>query len=293
MKQTKKTRKRNPFLVSTWASLFKTFVFGVCLVFGVWNLVIAAVTAATAAPEWKVLKGQHFLVHYTGSSDFAEKIADKAEEYYGKITADLGFAKHDNYWLWDDRVKIFIYPSKNNFAAATGAPDWAVGKAVGAKREISTFAGDESFGDSVLPHEMTHLVFREFLGLKDSNVPLWLNEGVAQWEEATRRSQRVRLAVSLVRGGAAITFRKFMQMDVRAVVESGKAGEFYAQAVSLVGFIIETRGSDAFRRFCSELRDGRTVDDALKFAYPDALRNIDSLEQAWKTYVLEQQEAGR
>jgi hypothetical protein len=84
-----------------------------------------------------------------------------------------------------------------------------------------------------------------------------------------------------------------MRMDVQKLIADGKAGEFYAQSVSLVGFLIEQHGSERFRIFCGQLRDRKDLEDALRFAYPESLRNIVDLERAWKKYMLEQQEASK
>lgn len=36
---------------------------------------------------------------------------------------------------------------------------------------------------------MTHLIFIEFVGF-DKVIPLWLNEGVAQWEDRSKRDEK-------------------------------------------------------------------------------------------------------
>jgi hypothetical protein len=245
-----------------------------------------------AAPEWQVFKGKHFLVHYLDNPAFAEKVAGRAEEYYGSITVDLGFARFDNFWLWENRVKIYIYSSKGEFARATNAPEWAIGKTECGRREIFTFPGNDDFMDSVLPHEMTHLILMDFIGFK-GEIPLWLNEGVAQWEEPAKRAKLSKIARRLAAGGQYISLDKLMRMDVKQVVASGQAGNFYAQSMSMVGFMIKKHGSERFRTFCGQIRDGKKLDDSLRFAYPESIRNIGDLEIAWKKYVTEEQEADK
>ncbi|MDD4869654.1 MAG: peptidase MA family metallohydrolase [Kiritimatiellae bacterium] len=262
------------------------------LVFCIVSLFVTLPLCVSAIPEWQVIKGKHFLVHYVKDPVMAERVAGKAEEYYSSITTDLGFARYDNFWLWENRVKIFIYSSKTEFTQKTGAPEWAIGKTVCDKKEISTFPGNDSFMDSVLPHELTHLVLRDFMGFK-GEIPLWLNEGVSQWEEPAKRTQMVKIAGRLAAGNKYIPLDKLMLVNVRQLVADVKVGEFYAQSVSLVGFLIEKHGSERFRIFCGQLRNGRGLEDALRFAYPDSLRNIDDLERAWKKYVMEQKEVNR
>jgi len=68
-----------------------------------------------AEEEWRAKKGEHFIIYYKNAPDeFLNKINDKAEEYYNKIAADLGFTRYD-FWLWENRASIYIYdiPSKH------------------------------------------------------------------------------------------------------------------------------------------------------------------------------------
>lgn len=273
-------------------SFFSRYIRGATFAGAVAFFLVAGSSSPAATPEWQVVKGKHFLVYYSTNSAFAEKVSSKAEEYYSGIASELGFEKADNFWLWDKRVKIYIYSSRDGFANATGAPDWATGKAVTSRREIHTFSGDNSFTESVLPHEMTHLIFREFTGFKEE-VPLWLNEGLAQWEEPAKRKELVRIARDMVARNRYIPLPAMTSVDVKKLVAAGNPGEFYAQAASLVGYLIEKHGSERFRKLCGKLRDGKAMDDSLRFAYPDTIRNIDDLEKAWKKYIVEQQEAGK
>jgi hypothetical protein len=60
---------------------------------------------------------------------------------------------------------------------------------------------------------------------------------------------------------------------------------FYLQSAGLVGFMLEHGGSEAFRKFCGGLRDGKPMDDALRFTYPETLRSLEALDTAWKLYL--------
>jgi len=234
--------------------------------------------------EWYVLKGKHFLVHCAGNVDFARKICLRAEEIYRGIASDLGFPKYDDFWLWDNRVKIYIYRSRREFMHETGAPKWAAAKASCEKNEIATFEGSANFLDSGLPHELTHLIFRDFVGF-ETQVPLWLHEGIAEWEERKRRGKVRHIVRGLFFRKRLIPLNQLIGLNIRKVNESRKAAEFYAQSASLVGYMIEEHGSGRFRKFCGQLRDGKDLNAALSFTYPDTIRNIDELEKGWKMHL--------
>jgi len=240
--------------------------------------------AAVAAENWQALKGKHFIVRHRGDDAMAGRVLRMAEGYYRSIAIDLGFTKYDDFWLWDKRVRIQIHHSRKDFTRATGAPPWAAGKANYQSRQIDTFNGSEEFLDSVLPHELTHLVFRDFVGF-DSGIPLWLDEGVAQWEERAQRKPRMALARSLMLRNRLLPLTTLTAIDVRTVEDDGLVAHFYIQSMSVVGFLITEHGSLRFRKLCGQLRDGKSLDEALRFTYPDTIRTITELEQGWQEYL--------
>ena len=243
-------------------------------------LVLAGRGAPSDEVPWQLLKGKHFLVSYQKDKAFAHKVLQRAESDYDRITQELGFTRRDGFWLWDRRVRILIYPSRNAYITQAGAPAWAAGQANYVERTISTFRGSDDFVNSVLPHEMTHLIFREFVGF-DSDIPLWLDEGIAQWEDKSNREKALKLARRLYRRGELMSLETLTNTDVRSATSGRRAVEFYAQSVSLVGFMITDHGATRFRKFCGHLRDGKTIEDALRFTYPSSMRNLKQLETAW------------
>ena len=259
---------------------------GLCLAFAL-LLSVASATRAADSQAWETIRGKHFIVYYQGSKSFAKKVAREAERHYERISRELGFTKRDRFWLWDDRVKLYIHPDRASFMRSTGAPAWAAGKASHEGNEIITYETSPTFFAQVLPHEMTHLIFRDFIGFKGDKVPMWLNEGIAQWEEVDRRGRVRRNAVRMYRRGRLVPLAELTRRDVRRVKDAPAAFLFYTQSASLVGYLIEEHGSARFRTLCGHLRDGKSLEDALRFTYPERLRTIDHLEKAWRKHIAE------
>lgn len=243
-------------------------------------LLIVAARVSAADVEWHVLKGKHFLVYHQHDADFAGDVLRRAEAEYNRIAHRLGITRYGNFWLWGDRAQIYLYPDKASYVRLTGAPAWTAGKADYAARRITVFKGLNALLDSVLPHELTHLIFREFVGFT-SDVPLWLDEGVAQWMDRANQGRMLELARLLHRRNRLMPLDLLMATDVRQTASTLSAVEFYAQSVSLVAFMIETYGAARFRRFCGHLRDGKSIDDALRFTYASSIRNMKQLETVW------------
>jgi len=234
---------------------------------------------------WETHKSKHFVVVHPGENALARKVAGEAEKQYVLIARALGYTRYGNFWLWDDRATIRIHPSHAAYVAATGAPAWSAGKANYARREVETFVGSSAFLERILPHELTHLVFRDFVGF-EGEVPLWLDEGVAQWQEARATGLRVhQMARRTQRAGALLSVAQLTRIDVRRGAGAGHARLFYVQAASLVAFMIEKYGATGFSKLCSQLKSGKSLGDALRFTYPRTIRSIQALDNAWQQHL--------
>ncbi|MBT3191881.1 MAG: hypothetical protein HN341_04935 [Verrucomicrobia bacterium] len=228
---------------------------------------------------WHELKGKHFIIAFKSDSVDSSEVLRHAEAYYSSIVKLLGFRRLDNFWLWERRARIKLYASHQEFIRETGAPSWAVAKANFRHRTIEAFGSSALFLESRLPHEMAHLIFREYTGF-DGAIPLWLDEGVAQWcERAGSRRPRKPLR-------EWIPLRTLTRMDVHASRDARLVRLFYDEAASLVQFLVEVHGRDRFARFCRQLRDGKTLDGALRFTYPKTLSTMEQLEQQWSAWQL-------
>lgn len=257
--------------------------------------------------DWKEVTGDHFIIYYTGDDKFPREVAAKAEIYYGRIATDLGYPRYSEFWTWDNRVKIYIYPDHAGYVKSTGQPEWSQGMADYRKKEIISYAWSKGFIESLLPHEMAHLIFRDFVGFR-GQIPLWLDEGVAQWSEEARRPQIRMAARDHYEKDALLSIQDMMKLELDRIDKTDriyirstrtKKGEtgilflsaenlintYYMQSASLVGFLIETYGSYSFADFCRQLRDGKRLEDAFRFAYPTKIRSLEELEKKWREYL--------
>ena len=229
-------------------------------------------------PGYKPEETAHFVVQAYTSADAAHYAA-LCEENYARIMQDLGlysFAPARPY-------NVVVYRDSAEFHSKTGQPDWSGGAAYG--NALLLF--ESGALASTLAHEMTHLVFNEFMGLSQAAQLRWLNEGVAVYEE-TRADQTVAAAYAArVREGVAPDPIPFSQMvNLAPQSESSKnVDRWYAQAGSVVGFLVRQGGSFSFSLFLGRLRDGETVDRALADTYNGLWKKLPDLEKAWTLEV--------
>ncbi|RKY33687.1 MAG: hypothetical protein DRP69_06060 [Candidatus Duberdicusella sinuisediminis] len=257
------------------------------------------------ALEWKELKGEHFIIYVLKEDAFSQEALRRAEKYYQDIAHYLGYARYSNFWTWDNRVKIYIYPDKKSYLKYSGQPQWSEGMANYTNKQILTYRGAKSFLDSILPHEITHLLFRDFIGF-ESKVPLWLDEGVAQWAQEKDRRKIMEFMKQSFDKGIVLSFKDMMNIDVNKINSIDSihiryalqkeptlmflSGDnlvklFYLQSASLVGFLIERHGNSRFTDFCRYLKRGEPLDSSLRKAYPKLITDLDQLQSLWISYM--------
>ncbi len=257
--------------------------------------------------SWREVRGDHFIVYYTQDDKFAKDALDRSEVCYRRIALELGYPRYSDFWTWDKRVKLYIYPDHQSYLKSTNQPSWSHGMADYYAKEITSFAWSNNFLESLLPHEIAHLIFRDFVGFK-GEVPLWLDEGVAQWSEEIRRDYVRKMIRKMYEDDGLLSLENMMRIDLKEIRDMGKVyvlstytkdGQkaplilgaenlvniYYLQAVSLVGFLVEKYGSESFAAFCRQLRDGKSLGEALRFTYPTHLENLGDLEVNWRKYI--------
>ena len=282
-------------------------------------LIFSCIACPAQSESWQELKDEHFIVYYSlagessgsGSAgmteDFARQTLFEAEKCYKRLATELGYARNSEFWTWDKRVKIYIFGSKGAYLKSGEHPSWSEGMADYHKKAVFSFAGSKGFIDSILPHEIAHLVFRDFVGLRDE-IPVWLDEGVAQWAEEKKQSQIGSLVKQMYLKDSLLTLDDMMKIDIRkinnknnvyirsTITRQGDRGvlfltgdalvnTYYLEAASLVSFMIKRFGSMEFASFCRDLRDGKSVEDAIKNVYYTHIRDMDEFEATWRKYV--------
>ncbi len=233
--------------------------------------------------QWLKYKSRHFIIYYNSHipEAYVKKVAGKAESYYKKILETLGYRRF-NFWTWDNRCKIFLYFSQEQYYNDTGQPIWSAGVVKVKERKISTHIHGEDFLDSVLPHEMGHLIFREFIG-PQKDLPLWLDEGVACQQEKKYKAERLQIAKSLVKSNLYIPLDKLTRMnDPESIV---LPSIFYSEATSIVDFLIKKFGKNKFLEFSRKLRDQKNWKKSLFEVYK--IDSLLQLNQAWRQYLLD------
>ena len=235
------------------------------------------------AGDWTKYRCQHFNIYYKDAPiDFIKTVEKAAEDYYDEITRNLGFTRYKS-WSWDDRAIIYIYRDADDYVANSRQYKWSHGSASVREKIIRTFPAAHGFFDSTLPHELGHIIFREFVGYK-FNVPLWLDEGVAMYQEKAKRWGVNKDVKKAVKNGSFIALQDLSNLRLTNRTSKSVIDLFYAESASIVYFMITELGEHRFVNFCRQLKKGKKLKDALHLAYV-RFRKVEDLNKAWVDYL--------
>jgi len=203
--------------------------------------------------EWAEKKSDHFIIRYNPSLDknYIRDFVSRCEHYYKAITERLGLNRFD-FWLWEDRAKIYIYKDKDEYSAYTGRPEWSRASVHVGTKEINTFSHNDDFFETILPHELAHIILREIIGMK-TKAPLWFDEGVACANEKDNCLRYLLFTKGLLKKGV---YMPLPDLETATTKKVTLPTVFYATSASIIIFLIEKYGREDFVEFCRELGEG-------------------------------------
>lgn len=230
--------------------------------------------------EWEGYKSTHFIIYYhpSISKKYIKEFNKKCEMYYDVITERLGFNRF-NFWLWEDRAKILIYETKEDYIKDTNRPQWSGGSVNIDKKEINTYYFAEDFFDNVLPHELSHIILKEFIGL-NTIVPLWFDEGVACVNEKDSISRYFLYIKVLADREVNMKVSVLEKMTPKEILLPDM---FYGTSASLIVFLLEKYGKEDFVDFCKELKKKTKFYKAMKEVYD--IKNQDELNKEFLKFI--------
>ena len=232
-----------------------------------------------------VEKSTHFIVYYKKAQEkFVTQTLDKAEEYYKSIADNLGFSRYE-FWTWDKRARIYIYDDAQDYQEKTGKPAWSGGHAYYHEKVIETYPWAGGFFDSLLPHELGHIIFREFIGTQN-NAPVWLDEGVAMYQEKNRRKDIKPTLLQAIEEKKFMSLEKLSQLNIGFVEDKSVVELYYNESVNVVEYLISRFGKDNFVKLCKALKERKNFEQAVTEAYR-VFNNLDDLNKNWLKYIKE------
>jgi hypothetical protein len=225
---------------------------------------------------WHTRSGELVTIHwYEGTDAFGGRALEIGERAVRETSRLLGVTEKDP-------IDFFVYADKSAFYDVLG-PGSRENVGGQANAEIRTLFAliepneiDQPWVDTVVPHELTHLVFDTAVRNPYHFPPRWLNEGLAVYLSESYASSYRNAVEDAARDGSLIPLE-------------GLTGQFpttrdrfllaYGESVSSVDYFIRTYGRDALVSLIKSYSRGLTDDEAFR----DAI-DIDAaaFDAAWR-----------
>ena len=236
-----------------------------------------------AKGNWFLRESEHFSVFYRDLAQ-AKIVSDKAEYYFEKIIYDLGYEKD---FKWDKKCQVFIVESPDkwkDFLKGIGFNADLIGGFVPnyGERKMFLCAMSEGYLALTFPHELTHLIFKDVAG--KNTIPLWLNEGLANYE-ASLTSISNELLAKNIKQGTHILLGDLLRIS--NYPEGKEARElFYAQSEKLAEFLITQYGREKFRKFCDFMLKDKSFKDTISGVYGKDFKDLEDFNIKLVEYII-------
>ncbi|HUG71054.1 MAG TPA: peptidase MA family metallohydrolase [Pirellulaceae bacterium] len=205
-------------------------------------------------------------IGYSSAYDL-RSVLDQARRDVGR---DFGY--------WPRHQIVVLVYSEEGFKQVRQGPDWIAGLYDGKIRiPFPRSPAAQASLNSTLVHEYTHAIIHD---ITRDQCPVWLNEGLAEFQEARTRKPDLQYLQAAVSNNRLIPLSSldsaFQSRDANV------AGLAYQQSYSLVAYLDQTYRFFRIRHILDKLSEGMSIDDA----FQEELRLTSAqLEQRWQRWL--------
>ncbi|HYQ03970.1 MAG TPA: peptidase MA family metallohydrolase [Polyangiaceae bacterium] len=215
-------------------------------------------------------------VYHPSSRERVQPLIAQAEAVRHDLTERLGFPV-----LSEVRVEIARTTGEMATFAPSGAPypEYAAGVAYSELGLVllsltPVHPGEEQDLGEVFRHELAHIALHD--ALNGQSVPRWFNEGFAVFASGESSFTRMKTLSMATVGGSLIPLR---DLERSFPNDETKAQVAYAEAVDVLRFLVRREDAHRFRSLVSELREGKSFEQAVLDAYAV---DLATLELEWR-----------
>jgi hypothetical protein len=224
--------------------------------------------------DWLTLSGERAYVHYYGrDADTANTVQARAEEAIARLQDEIGVQL-------ERPVHLYVYTSSDDMSLALGERSQGydsrvVTLGVAVSEDTLLLLGSHRDLEQTVAHEMSHLIVGLATANPFSDLPRWLDEGLAMVAEGNLPSDNERALTEAVRRDELLSVRSMSSY-------SGQASQvdlFYGEAYSVVRYLLDEHGRDKMTALLNVFAQGSRQEDALRQVYG---MGLDGLDSAWR-----------
>ncbi len=226
--------------------------------------------------KWQTLtEGLVTIKWYNGDKTFADKIMSSAQDALGRLEKTIG-AKVQK------PVKIFIYANANDLRGAMIFPqEWTGGVTYTGYGVLAIGIAPDNlaWGQRAISHELTHLIVHQVIFNPYSDLPVWLDEGLAMYNEGPLEASFQSVLDQAIKQGTLISV-KSLASPFSASSELSYLS--YAESYSVIEYLVTQYGQGKMLALLDTFRKGSTYDNALQQVYGFDMARLNTL---WREYL--------
>lgn len=225
--------------------------------------------------DWRrITEGKVTFFWYEGDNAFAEELMAAARTALSRLAENTGAEL-------ESPVRFYIYANSADLRGSMIYPqEWTGGVAftrygiiaIGIEPNLR----DVDWGKRVIAHELTHLVIHQVTFNPYSDLPTWLDEGLAMTAEGELESGFTNALARARNENKLISVRSLASPFSAYADESLLA---YAESYKLVEYLIDNYGREEMFELLNTFRQGSGYDEALEKVYGF---DMDGLNTLWR-----------
>jgi len=211
---------------------------------------------------------EHFIIRYRRSESLeGSKIRDFLRDAYRSISQDFGY--YPKY-----KIPVVLYDREEYESLMGSVPHWS-GALYDGKIRLPVYQGamTEQGLKKLIHHELTHAFV---LDLSQMKCPIWLNEGLAQYEENKVQPIDLQRLIEAVRTKTLINMDELMFEDISKNPSQEKALLFYLESFSFVSYVIEHSRLYNMKQFLISLGKGTSFLEAFEKEFGRSFKEFAS-----------------
>lgn len=226
--------------------------------------------------SWQRREGENFTVSwYRGGEEFGQALTTAASEALARQEREAGIRL-------TQPVQLYVYGDSQDLQRAlVDAPTWVGGRAFPEYQTILLgIAPDQlTWGRRAIAHELSHQLTHQITFNCFTDLPRWLDEGLATYAEGAPDERAQALLARAIQDDSLASLRS---LSSNFPAHSTEASLAYVQSASVVRYLLDTGGPEHLAALLGGLHDGQTVDEALLMAYQ---LNQAELERQWRQKI--------
>ncbi len=223
--------------------------------------------------DWRSLaNGALTLFWYEGDDSFARELMTACEEGLSRLTREVGTYP-------EKPIQVYVYASASDLQGAMIFPqEWTGGTAFTEFGIVAIGISPDhiDWGRRAMVHELTHLVVHQATFSPYGELPTWLDEGLAMYNEGELSPSFQAWLDRAISDGRLISVRSLCSPFS---AEPEKAYLSYAQSYSLVAYLLDSYGRDRMLSLLNVLKGGSSYDGAMTQVFGF---DMDELDRRWR-----------